>query len=166
MMKKLTSGLFAAALAMALPLTANAQEAVVPADEAETCTATVFPIHAADNVAVTASFDEPFGKVVAIEAPVESGLTLAEEQPTEMADEGLEGEPAPLADENENNSTFWLNAAEAAPGTYLVTLKNELGDSCAAEITVEESEEWIDTDTEEIEDSGEIEENDTEDDEY
>lgn len=142
MIKKLMSGLFAAALAVALPLTANAQEAAAPADEAETCTATITPIHAAESVAVTAAFDAPFGNVVAIEAPPESGLVLIEDKPTEMAEEAVEGEleaePAPLADENENVSTFWLNSADAAPGTYLLTLNNEAGESCTTEITVEE----------------------------
>lgn len=160
MMKKLTSGLFAAALVLALPLTANAQEADVPTDVAETCTATIAPIQASENVAVTASFDRPFGKVVAIEAPAVSGLALAEEKQTEMADEAVEGElgaePAPLGDENENVSTFWLNASGAESGTYQITLNNEAGESCTAEITIEApvDDEWTDT---------EIEESDTED---
>ena len=168
MMKKLTSGLFAAALVMALPLTANAQEAAVPADDVETCTATIAPIHASENVIVTASFDRPFGKVVAIEAPAVSGLVLAPEKQTEMADEAVEGEiePAPLAEEaDENASTFRLNASGTEPGTYLVTLNNEAGDSCTAEITVEEkSDEWTETEDEgDIEnDEGDIENTDIE----
>jgi len=183
MMKKLTSGLFAAALVMALPLTADAQEVAVPADEVEICTATIAPIHAAEHVTVTATFDAPFGNVVAIEAPAESGLVLVAELPTEMAVEGelegeLEGEvegeiegefegeieiePTPLADENENVSTFWLNAVAAAPGTYLITLNNEAGASCTADITVEEkSDEWTETEAE-LEDN-EAETDDTED---
>lgn len=168
MMSKLTSGLFAAALVLALPLTASAQEAAVPTDEAETCTATIAPIHASEHVAVTAAFDAPFGSVVAIEAPAESGIVLADEKRTAMADEAVEGEveaveaePAPLADENENVSIFWLDASETAPGTYLVTLSNELDESCTAEITVEEkSDEW----TEKAENEAtEVEEMDTED---
>jgi hypothetical protein len=147
MMKKLTSGLFAAALILALPLTANAQDAAVPAEEAPTCTAIVAPIQASDNVIVTASFDQPFGKVVAIEAPAVSGLALAPEEQTEMADEAVEGElgaePAPLGAE-ENASTFTLNASATEPGTYMITLNNEAGESCSAEITVEEKsdDEW------------------------
>lgn len=164
MMSKLTSGLFAAALVLALPLTANAQEVAVPTDEAETCTATIAPIHASDHVAVTATFDAPFGSVVGIEAPAESGIVLAQEKQTEMADEAVEGEvaaePAPLADENANVSTFSLDASSAAPGTYLITLNNELDESCTAEITVEEkSDEW----TDESEKSDEVEKMDTED---
>lgn len=164
MMSKLTSGLFAAALVLALPLTANAQEVAVPTDEAETCTATIAPIHASERVAATAEFDAPFGKVVGIEAPAESGIVLAEEKQTEMADEAVEGEiaaePTPLADGNENVSTFWLDASNAAPGTYQITLNNELDESCTAEITVEEkADEW----TDESEKSDEIEEMDTED---
>lgn len=153
MMSKLTSGLFAAALVLALPLTANAQEAAVPTDEAEACTATIAPIHASEHVAVTAAFDAPFGNVVGIEAPAESGIVLAEEKQTEMADEAVEGEieaeAAPLADENENVSTFWLDTSAAAPGTYLITLSNELDESCTAEITVgEKSDEWTESKTE------------------
>lgn len=170
MMSKLTSGLFAAALVLALPLTANAQDVAVPADEAETCTATIAPIHSSEHVAVTAAFDAPFGNVVAIEAPAESGIALAEEKRTEMADEAVEGEieaePAPLADENENVSTFWLNASDAAPGTYLITLSNELDESCTAEITVKEkSDERTESKTEksDAEKAEEVEENDTED---
>lgn len=183
MMKKLTSGLFAAALVMALPLTVDAQEAAVPADEVEVCTATIAPIHTSEFVAVTAAFDAPFGQVVGIETPAESGLLLVDEKLTEMAVEGeLEGEikgevegeiegefegeikPTPLADENANVSTFWLNSADAAPGTYLVTLSNETGESCTAEITVEEkiekvekvdrseSDEWTEAETDDTED--------------
>ena len=148
MMKKLTSGLFAAALILALPLTANAQDVAVPAEEAPTCTATIAPIHASDNVVVTASFDRPFGKVVAIEAPAVSGLALAPEEQTDMADEAVEGElgaePAPLGAEDENASTFSLNASATEPGTYLVILNNEAGETCSAEIIVEENsdDEW------------------------
>lgn len=171
MMSKLTSGLFAAALVLALPLTANAQEVAVPADEAETCTATIAPIHASEHVAVTAAFDAPFGNVVGIEAPAESGIVLAEEKQTEMAVEGeIEAEPAPLADEGENVSTLWLNTSATAPGTYLITLNNELDESCTAEITVEEkSDEWTESkteksDAEKAEDKAdEAEETDTED---
>lgn len=160
MIKKLTSGLFAAALVMALPLTANAQEAAAPADEVEICTATIAPIHASESVAVTATFDAPFGKVVGIEAPAESGLVLVEEKPIAMADEAVEGdieaevEPVPLTDENANVSTFWLNSSETEPGTYLLTLSNEAGESCTAEINVEsneqaeKSDEWNEGDTE------------------
>ena len=172
MMKNLTSGLFAAALVMALPLTATAQEAAAPAAEAEICTATIAPIHASESVAVTATFDAPFGKIVGLEAPAESGLVLVlEEKPVEMADEAVEGEieaeveAEPLTDENANVSTFWLNSSETEPGTYLLTLSNEAGDSCTAEITVESNEkadEWTEdeidteeTDTEETEDGEE-----------
>ena len=164
MMKKLTSGLFAAALILALPLTASAQDAAVPAEEAPTCTATIAPIHTSDNVVVTASFDRPFGKVVAIEAPAVSGLALAPEEQTEMADEAdeaaegeLGAEPAPLGAEDENASTFTLNASATEPGTYLIILSNQAGESCSAEITVEEKldDEW-DTEVE-------IQEEDTED---
>lgn len=178
MMSKLTSGLFAAALVLALPLTANAQDVAVPTDEAETCSATIAPIHASDHVAVTATFDAPFGNVVGIEAPAESGIVLAEEKQTEMADEALKGEiegeveaePAPLADENANVSTFWLDTSDATPGTYLITLNNELDESCTAEITVEEkSDEWAESRTEKSDaekaekKAEEAEENDTED---
>jgi len=157
MMKNLTSGLFVAALLMALPLTANAQEAAAPAEEAEICTATIAPIHASESVAVTATFDAPFGKVVGIEAPAESGLVLVVEKPVEMADEAVEGEieaeveAAPLTDENANASTFWLNSSETEPGTYLLTLSNEAGESCTAEITIESTEkadEWTEDEVE------------------
>ena len=166
MTSKLTSGLFAAALVLALPLTANAQEVAVPTDEIETCTATIAPIHASEHVAVTAAFDAPFGSVVGIEAPAESGIVLAEEKRTEMADEAIEGEieaeAAPLADENENVSTFWLDTSNATPGTYLITLNNELDESCTAEITVEEKDEKSDVEKVEI-DTENVEINEAED---
>lgn len=173
MTSKLTSGLFAAALVLALPLTANAQEVAVPTDEVETCTATIAPIHASEHVAVTAAFDAPFGSVVGIEAPAESGIVLAEEKQTEMADEAIEGEieaeAAPLGEETENVSTFWLDTSATEPGTYLITLNNELDASCSAEITVEEkSDEWTESkteksDAEKAEKADEADEMDTED---
>lgn len=178
-MKKLTSGLFAAALVLALPLTASAQDAVT--QEQEVCTATVAPIQSGEKVAATATFDSPFGKIVRLEAPAESNLSLYAEK-AEMAHEGdagaepaaevdveaeVEAEAAPMAEEkNPNESKFWLVAANAPAGTYEVTLENDSGESCTTEITVEEKSEAgletdaeisgeIDTETEDAEAEGE-----------
>lgn len=179
-MKKLTSGLFAAALILALPLTASAQDAVTP--EQEQCTATTTAVHAGEKVAATTTFETPFGKIVSLEAPAESNLTLYTEK-AEMAHEGDEGaeraemgaeadvavgaEAEPMAEEkNPNESKFWLVAENAPVGTYSVTLTNEAGESCTTEITVEEKIETdletdldvdgeIDTETEETEDESE-----------
>lgn len=153
-MQKLMSGFAAAAMVLALPLAANAQEAATPeAGMQDACTATIAPIHASENVAATATFSAPFGEIVSIEAPAESGLSLVTVDKTEMAvegnveAEGVEGdieakadieERAPLAGETENVSTFWLNASETPAGTYSLTLTNESGESCTADITVEE----------------------------
>ena len=147
-MQKFINGIAAAFMVLLLPLSAGAQEAEAPAAEAsETCTATIAPIHAGEAVAVKATFAEPFGQIVAIEAPAESGLALVTEdaakgEMVEMADEAeTEGEAkAEAVAEAENASVFWLDATEATPGTYEITLKNEAGASCAAEISVTEVE--------------------------
>lgn len=156
-MQKLMSGIVAAALVLLLPLSAGAQEAEAPeAETPETCTATIAPIHAGEKVAAKATFAEPFGQIVAIETSTESGLALvaekkAEGEMVEMADEAdadaavelteeIEGEAeAEAAVEAENASVFWLDATEATAGTYEITLKNEAGASCVAEISVEEA---------------------------
>lgn len=159
-MQKLMSGIIAAVLVLLLPLTAGAQEAEAPqAETPEVCTATIAPISAGEKIAATATFAEPFGQIVAIETSGESGLALVTEKKqgdgemVEMADEAkagadaeaaveltdeIEGEAkAEAAIEAENASVFWLDATEATAGTYEITLKNEAGASCAAEITVE-----------------------------
>lgn len=161
-MQKLMSGIAAAVLVLLLPLTAGAQEAEAPeAETPEVCTATIAPIHAGEKVAAKATFAEPFGQIVAIDASAESGLALATEKKhaegemVEMADEAeagaeadaavelaeeVEGEAkAEAAIEAENASVFWLDATEATAGTHEITLKNEAGASCTAEITVEEA---------------------------
>lgn len=159
-MQKFMSGIAAAVMVLLLPLTAGAQEAEAPeAETPEVCTATIAPIHAGEKAAAKATFAEPFGQVVAIEASAESGLTLAKEKKhaegemVEMADEAEagaeadaavemaeEGEAkAEAAIEAENASVFWLDATEATAGTHEITLKNEAGASCTAEITVEEA---------------------------
>lgn len=157
-MQKLMSGIAAAGMVLLLPLTAGAQEAEAPeAETPEVCTATIAPVHAGEKVAAKATFAEPFGQVVAIEASAESGLALAEKhaegEMVEMADEAEagaeadaavemaeEGEAkAEAAIEAENASVFWLDATEATAGTHEITLKNEAGASCTAEITVEEA---------------------------
>lgn len=178
-MQKLMSGFVAAALVLLLPLTAGAQEAEAPeAETPEVCTATIAPIHAGEKVAAKATFAEPFGQIVAIETSAESGLTLvtkterADGEMVEMADEaeaGVEADAAvelveedeaeakaEAAVEAENASKFWLNAKDATAGTYEITLKNEAGDSCTTEITVEpktavEAEAAVESDADESE---------------
>lgn len=156
-MKKLTSGLFAAALALALPMTANAQEAVTPQADQEQCVAQTGPIQTGEKVAATSTFDTPFGKIVELQAPAESNLSLhteVEAERTEMGreDVGAEGDVEVGAEADvavgaedaqrdpmlaENQSTFWLVADNVEPGTYEVTLQNEAGETCTTEITVE-----------------------------
>lgn len=138
-MSKLIRGFAAAALLLALPLSVNAQdqEEGMPQQQ-EVCEATVAPIHSGGIVVATATFTSPFGDVVAIEAPEESGIALAsEEDRTEMAAEEQSEELTELANEP-NTSIFWLNSREAAAGTYVVMLKNAEDVSCVAEITVED----------------------------
>lgn len=144
-MRKLTSGVFAAALALALPMSANAQEAAQGQDamqeDQEECSATIAPIRAGDErVMATATFDAPFGEVTSVEAPQRSNLSLHTERDGEregMAAEREYGEQArEMAAENE--AVFWLKAKDAEPGTYQVTLENEAGERCIAELTVEE----------------------------
>lgn len=137
-MQKLMSGFVAAALVFVLPLAANAQEAEAGAESQEICTATIAPIPASANAAVTATFASPFGDVISIEAPEGTGLALVTEEPAEMANVEPEADDAaPMADETENVSYFQVNAADVEPGTYEITLKNESGESCAAELTVQ-----------------------------
>lgn len=134
-MKKLMSGFAAAALVFALPMAANAQEAA-SAESQDVCTATIAPIAASSNAAATATFTSPFGDVISIEAPEGTGLTLVTEKRAEMANEAAADEAAPMVDETENVAHFTLNAIDVEPGTYQITLKNESGESCAAELTV------------------------------
>lgn len=145
-MKKLTSGIFAAALALALPMNANAQEGAVQGQDAiegeQECRATVEPITTDEQVLATATFDSPFGEVTKVEAPQRSNLSLHKEKDGER--EGMAAEREREYGEQaremaaENQSTFWIDAENAEPGTYQVTLENEAGKSCTAEITVEE----------------------------
>lgn len=143
-MRKLTSGVFAAALALALPMTGNAQEAVQGQDAMqgqEECRATIEPIRAGDErVMATATFDSPFGEVTSIEAPERSNLSLHTEKDGELEGMAAEREYGEQAREMaaENQSVFWLKAENAEPGTYQVTLENEAGKRCTAELTVEE----------------------------
>lgn len=142
-MQKLMSGFAAVALVFALPLAANAQEAATPeAETQDVCTATIAPIPAAAHAVATANFTAPFGDVTAIETPEDSGLELAIEKKAEMADEEMAdeeeaAEAEPMVEETENVSTFAVNSAEATPGTYQITLENESGESCSAELTVQ-----------------------------
>lgn len=145
-MQKLMSAFAAVALVFALPMAANAQEAA-SAESQDVCTATIAPISASANAAVTATFTSPFGDVISIETPEGTGLALVTEEPTEMANvEADADEAAPMADETAdetedvNVSYFTLNAADVEPGTYEITLKNESGESCAAELTVQADE--------------------------
>ena len=141
-MQKLMSGFAAVALVFALPMAANAQEAA-SAETQDVCTATIAPISASANAAATATFTSPFGDVISIETPEGTGLALVTEEPTEMANVEADAdadEAAPMADETENVSYFTLNAADVEPGTYEITLKNESGESCAAELTVQADE--------------------------
>ena len=144
-MRKLTSGVFAAALALALPVTGNAQEAVQEEDaireNQEECRATIEPIRVSDErVMATATFDAPFGEVTKFEAPQRSNLSLHIEREGERQGMAVEGEHGEQARElaAENQSMFWLKAKNAESGTYLVTLENEAGKRCTAELTVEE----------------------------
>lgn len=140
-MQKLMSGFAAAALVFALPMAANAQEAAVSVESQDVCTATIAPISASADAAVTATFTSPFGDVISIETPEGTGLVLVTEEPAEMANVEVEtDEAAPMTDETENVSYFILNAADVDPGTYEITLKNESGESCAAELTVQADE--------------------------
>lgn len=139
-MSKIIRGFAAAALVLALPLSVNAQdqqEEGTPQQQ-EVCEATVAPVHAGGIVVATATFPAPFGDVVAIEAPEESGLVLASEADrTEMAAEEQSEELTELANEP-NTTIFWIDTSETAAGTYAVMLKNAEEVSCVAEISVEE----------------------------
>jgi len=137
-MQKLMNGFAAAALVFALPMVANAQDAAAPgAESQDVCTATIAPIPASANAAATATFTSPFGEVIALESTDDVGLTLATEKKAEMANEAAADEAAPMAAETENVSYFTVNAGDVEPGTYAITLKNESGESCAAELTVQ-----------------------------
>jgi hypothetical protein len=137
-MSKMIRGFAAAALLLALPLSVNAQEQQEEgAPQQEVCEATVAPIHSGEIVAAAATFASPFGDVVAIEAPEESGLALAsEEERTQLAAEQSE-KLTELASQP-NTSIFWVDARGATAGTYVVMLKNAEQVSCVAEITVED----------------------------
>jgi len=137
-MQKLMSRFAAAALVFALPMVANAQEAAAPgAESQDVCTATIAPIPASANAAAAATFTSPFGEVIALETTEDVGLTLATEKKAEMANEAAADEAAPMAAETENISYFTVNSSDVEPGTYAITLKNESGESCAAELTVQ-----------------------------
>lgn len=139
-MSKMIRGFAGAALLLALPLSVNAQDQQEEGQppQQEVCEATVAPIHSGGIVVATATFTSPFGDVVALEAPEESGLALAsEEDRTEMASEEQTEKLSELANEP-NTSIFWLDTREASAGTYVVMLKNAEQVSCVAEVSVED----------------------------
>lgn len=126
----------AAALFIALPLAVSAQEE--EAQEAA-CVAEVNPVKVGQIAEVWGTFATAFGEVTAIQAPAESGLTLASSEDIERVEMAAEEDPEKAALANlDTTSIFWLDTREATVGTYTVTLEGE-GGSCTAEITVEES---------------------------
>lgn len=140
-MSKMIRGVAAAALLLALPLALHAQEQQEEGtpQQQEVCEATIAPVHSGEIVAATATFASPFGEIIAIEAPEESGLALASDEDVEqtaMASEETE-EPTELANDA-NTTIFWLNTQDSSAGTYVVMLKNAENVSCVAEITVED----------------------------
>jgi len=136
-MSKLIKGTAVAVLFLTAPLSAIAQEQAV--EQSEVCTASVSAVPAGTLVEAWAMFAAPFGDVVSIEVPEESGLVLAtaeDVESVEMAAEEQSEEKVALANDP-NTSIFWLDTRHATVGTYAITLKNEAA-SCAAELTVEE----------------------------
>ncbi|HEM45830.1 MAG TPA: hypothetical protein ENO23_02180 [Alphaproteobacteria bacterium] len=143
-MHELTRSAFAALLLVfLLPVAIVAQEAAPPEVEAqEQCTAEIEPIRAVGQAHATATFEQPFGEVVAIEGPEKSGLKVvkvAAPDRAEMAAEGGEAAADARADLAANVSTFLVDASRTAPGTYDVVLKNETDERCSAELTIEGS---------------------------
>lgn len=148
-MTKLMKGTLPIAFLLALPLTTMAQEREEgeqqepqEAVEQEVCTATITPVQTGAVLAVPVTFPAPFGTVVAIEAPEESGILLATDEDIERvemaAEEGEEGEAEKAELTNQpNQSLIWLDTRNATAGTYVITLSNE-GGSCQAEITVKD----------------------------
>lgn len=148
-MNKLISGTAVAALFLALPLSANAQEAVevegdvdVAIEAADICTATIAsPVTAGEQTAVAVRFDSPFGEIVEIDAADESGLKIVDsDEEAELLNVADAVGNAELRDaatlDDANVSIFWLDAEDATVGTHEITLLNDNDASCTTEITV------------------------------
>lgn len=138
-----TRGALAALLVLALPVAAAAQEDGAPeAAPQRDCTAAITPIPAAAQAQATATFDAPFGTVSELKGPEKSGLKLVKEvQPekTEMAAEPEEVIEEEMDAAEENTVTFRVDASRTSVGTYDIVLKNEAGETCSAQLTVQES---------------------------
>lgn len=130
-------------LLLLLPVAAGAQEAAAPDVELQDrCTAEITPIRAVAQAHATATFEEPFGEVVAIRGPEKSGLKVVKVAAPDRAEMAAEaGEASGLEREElaANVSSFLVDASRTTPGTYGVDLKNEAGESCSAELTIEGS---------------------------
>jgi hypothetical protein len=151
-MNKLISGSAVAALFLALPLAANAQETVevegdvdVAVEAADICTATISsPVTAGEQTAVAVRFDAPFGDIVEIDAADESGLKLVDsDEDAELQNVADAAGNAELRDaatlDDANVSIFWLDAEEATVGTHEITLLNDSDVSCTTEITINDA---------------------------
>lgn len=154
-MNKLITSSAVAALFLALPLSANAQEAVevegdieAPVEvveAADICTATIAsPVTAGEQTAVAVRFDAPFGDIVEIDAADESGLKLVDsDEDAELQNVIDVAGDAELRDaaalDDANVSIFWLDAEEATVGTHEVTLLNDSDASCTTEITIDDA---------------------------
>lgn len=141
-MRKLMNAAVAAALVLLLPSAGAAQEAeVLEAEPQETCTATIAPIRAVGPVQATATFDRPFGEVTEIEGPEKAGLKIVKVVEGERADMAAERDAVEAGEagaaEGENVSVFRIDTSRTPPGTYDVVLKNEAGEACSAQLTVE-----------------------------
>lgn len=157
-MNKLISGSAVAALFLALPLSAGAQETVEVEGDVEAapvCIATIAtPVAAgSEQTAVAVRFDAPFGEIVKIEASDDSGLELIEaDEEAELQAVSDAAGNAELRDaatlDDANVSTFWLDAEDATAGTHELVLLNDSDASCTASITItEDTSDAVENDT-------------------
>jgi hypothetical protein len=109
----------------------------------EACTATQEPFEIETGqvaVPVTFTLSESIGVVSRLDAPEESGLSIAavEDLPrTEMANPEEQPEPIVMSVESPNVVTLWLSTANSAAGEHDVVLAGETG-TCSARVAVKD----------------------------
>ena len=121
------------------PIEQEAVEQEALEQEALQCVATADPAELQAGqpaIQVTASLSEDIGTVAGFQAPVESGLGLADPADIPRAELAAEEEVRPIEMTPETNTvSFWLTTAQTAPGTYEAEVTSEEG-SCTVTLTV------------------------------
>lgn len=140
-----------ALLAALVPGAAMAQEAEAAVEEIQPCTAALTPalIPAGEAaVKVKATLTQDIGTIDGLQSPEGSGLLIVSPEDVPMeemanTEDAAAAEMTDMAAEEAveaNTFVVWLNAFEATPGSFEITLMGENG-TCAATVEVKGTEE-------------------------